>query len=169
MQRPDKRLIVTLLVAGALSCVAGLLFTQIVERISCQEERLACNIDQAIGAYAVLIYAVLGPVIFAVMLFIAKNRTALVGAAIVLLSPLVVFFLIASIETWRYVGFDAYGDWRKFLVTFAPPTLAVLVQSLILRVVVGPDHKMPDAPTPGAARRPEENKTEGGSIPFPTE
>src|SRR4051794_11679584 len=99
MQRAYVRLVVTLLVAGALSCVAGLLFTQIVERVPCQEERLTCNIDQAIGAYAVPLYAVLGPVIFAVTLFIAKNRTALVGAAIVLLSPLVVFFLIASIET----------------------------------------------------------------------
>ncbi len=169
MQRPDKRLVVTLVVAGALSCLAGLLFTQIVERVPCRGEGLACNIDQAIGAYAVLIYAVLGPVIFAVTLFIAKNRTALVGAAIVLLSPLVVFFLIASLETWRYIGFDAYGDWRKFLVTFAPPTLAVLVQSLVLRVVVGPDRKVPDAPKSGVAKRPEENKTEGGSIPFPTE
>jgi hypothetical protein len=169
MQRPDKRLVVTLVVAGALSLLVGLLFTEIVRAVPCQEERLACNIDQAIGAYAVMIYAVLGPVIFAVTLFIARNRAALVGAAIVLLSPPVVFFLIASIETWRYVGFDAYGDWRKFLVTFAPPTLAVLVQSLILRVVVGPDHRVPDAPTPDAAKRPEENKTEGEVIPFPTE
>jgi hypothetical protein len=87
MQRPDKRLVVTLVVAGALSLLVGLLFTEIVRAVPCQEERLACNIDQAIGAYAVMIYAVLGPVIFAVTLFIARNRAALVGAAIVLLSP----------------------------------------------------------------------------------
>jgi len=46
----------------------------------------------------------------------------------VLLTPLLVFFGIASIETWRYVGFDAYSESRKFLVTFMPPILAVLVR-----------------------------------------
>ena len=48
-----------------LSCLAGLLFGQIIARVPCQGEGLACNIDEAVGAYAVLIYAVLGPIIFA--------------------------------------------------------------------------------------------------------
>ena len=49
-------------IAGALSCLAGLLFRQIIARVPCQGEGLACNIDEAVGAYAVLIYAVLGPI-----------------------------------------------------------------------------------------------------------
>ena len=73
MQRAYARLLVTLVVAGALSCLAGLLFIRIVERMPCHGERLACNIDQAVGAYAVLIYAVLGPIIFAVTLGIAQK------------------------------------------------------------------------------------------------
>ena len=77
-----------------------------------------------------------------------------------LLTPLLVFFGIASIETWRYVGFDAYSESRKFLVTFMPPILAVLVQSLILRAVTGSDRRL---------EFPEKNDTDGGSIPFPTE
>ena len=133
MQRAYARLILTLVIAGALSCLAGLLFGQIIARVPCQGEGLACNIDEAVGAYAVLIYAVLGPIIFAVTLGIARNRRALAGATSVLIAPLLVFFGVASIETWRYVGFDAYSEWRKFLVTFMPPILAVLVQSLILR------------------------------------
>jgi hypothetical protein len=169
MQRAYARLVVTLVVAGVLSCLAALLFTQIVERLPCEGERLGCNIDQAVGAYAVLIYAVLGPIIFAVTLGIARNRKALAGATLVLLAPLVVFFLIASLETWRYVGFDAYDEWRKFLVTFMPPILAVLVQSLILCATTGAEHKMPDVPRSGVEEPPGKNNTAGGSIPFPTE
>jgi hypothetical protein len=161
MQRAYARLILTLVIAGALSCLAGLLFRQIIARVPCQGEGLACNIDEAVGAYAVLIYAVLGPIIFAVTLGIARNRRALAGATNVLLAPLLVFFGVASIETWRYVGFDAYSEWRKFLVTFMPPILAVLVQSLILRPVTGSDRKLDQFP--------EKNNTDGGSIPFPTE
>ena len=114
--------------------------------VPCWGEGLACNIDQAVGAYAVLIYAVLGPIIFAVTLGIAQNRRALAGATIVLLAPLVVFFFISSIKSWRYVGFDGYSEWRKFLVTFMPPILTVLVQSLVLRVVTGHGHNLPDPP-----------------------
>jgi cytochrome bd-type quinol oxidase subunit 2 len=158
MQRAYARLILTLVIAGALSCLAGLLFGQTIARVP---EGLACNIDEAVGAYAVLIYAVLGPIIFAVTLGIARNRRALAGATSVLIAPLLVFFGVASIETWRYVGFDAYSEWRKFLVTFMPPILAVLVQSLILRAVTGSDRKLDQFP--------EKNNTDGGSIPFPTE
>jgi hypothetical protein len=155
MQRAYARLLVTLVVAGALSCLAGLLFVRIVESMPCDGERLGCNIDEAVGAYAVLIYAVLGPIIFAVTLGIARNRKALAGATIVLLAPLVVFFFIASIEHWRYVGFDAYSEWRKFLVTFMPPILAVLVQSLVLRAVTGPGRNLPDPPRSPAEQLPE--------------
>jgi uncharacterized membrane-anchored protein YitT (DUF2179 family) len=139
MQRAYARLILTLVIAGALSCLAGLLFTQVIARVPCQGEGLACNIDEAVG---MLIYAVLGPIIFAVTLGIARNRRALAGATIVLVAPLLVFFGVDSIETWRYVGFDAYTEWRKFLVTFMPPILAVLVQSLIVRAVTGSDRKL---------------------------
>ena len=90
-----------------------------------------------------LIYAVLGPIIFAVTLGIARNRRALAGATIVLVAPLLVFFGVASIETWRYVGFTAYTEWRKFLVTFMPPILAVIVQSLIVRAVTGSEQVGP--------------------------
>jgi hypothetical protein len=168
MQRVYARLVVTLVVAGALSCLAGLLFAQIIARVPCQGEGLACNIDQAVGAYAVLIYAVLGPIIFAVTLGIARNRKALAGAATMLIAPLVVFFAISSIETWRYVGFDTYNEWRKLLVTFMPPILAVLVQSLVLRAVTGSKQKLPDASGSRAESLREKN-TDGGSIPFPTE
>src|SRR5690349_8041137 len=146
MQRAYARLILTLVIAGTLSCLAGLLFTQIIARVPCQGEGLACNIDEAVGAYAVLIYAVLGPIIFAVTLGIAQNRRALAGATIVLLAPLVVFFFISSIESRRYIGFDGYSEWRKFLATFMPPILTVLVQSLVLRVVMGHGHNLPDPP-----------------------
>jgi len=50
MQQAYARLILTLVIAGALSCMAGLLFRQIIARVPCQGEGLACNIDEAVGA-----------------------------------------------------------------------------------------------------------------------
>jgi hypothetical protein len=119
MQRAYVWLVVTLVAAGALSCVVGLLFTQIIARVPC------------------------------------RNRRALAGATIGLLAPLVVFFFISSIESWRYVGLNGYSEWRKFLVTFMPPILAVLVQSLVLRVVTGPGRNLPDPPRSPVAQFPE--------------
>ena len=169
MQRPDKRLVFALVAAAALSFLLGILFTETVRAVPCEGQGLVCNIDQAIGAYAVAIWAVLGPCIFGLTLFIACNRVALAGAALVLLTPLVAFFAIVTIETWRYVGFDAYGDWRKFLVTLAPPVLAVLVQWFILRVVVMPEPMSGDTPMLRAVKPSGESKSAGGSILFPTE
>src|SRR5262249_38423722 len=82
---------------------------------------LACNIDEAVGAYAVLIYAVLGPIIFAVTLGIARNRRALAGATSVLIAPLLVFFGVASIETCRSVGFCGYSELGEILGAVMPP------------------------------------------------
>lgn len=169
MQRPHKRLVFALVAAAALSFLLGILFTETVRAVPCHGERLVCNIDQAVGAYAVAIWAVLGPCIFGVTLLVARNRVALAGAAMVLLSPLIVFFALVMFDAWRYVGFDAYGDWRKFLVTLVPPVLAVLVQWFILRVVVMPEPMSGETPALRAVKPSGESKSEGGSILFPTE
>ncbi|MCJ7528160.1 MAG: hypothetical protein MUO37_08635 [Methyloceanibacter sp.] len=136
MQRPDGRLIVGLLGGGAISCLAGLAANWLAALMPCQGEGLACNIDTAVGAYAVLIFAVLGPIIFGVTLLVAQSRRALAGAAVVLLTPILGFYLLAKSDSWRYVGFYPYKDLRTFLVMFAPPLLVMLVQYLILRLVV---------------------------------
>ena len=58
------RLILGLLVAGALSLLIGLAASEIAALMPCRGEDLACALDEAIGAYAVLIWTVLGPAIF---------------------------------------------------------------------------------------------------------
>jgi len=136
MQRPDGRFVLALLAAGALSFLAGFAFTQAIERIPCRGETLVCNINEAIGAYGVVIWAILGPLIFGLTLSIARNRVALAGAMAVLLAPPIVFFLISQIEHTLYLGFEPQRQFRTFLVTFTPPALTVLVQYLILRLVV---------------------------------
>lgn len=136
MRRPDGRLLLALLAAGALSFVVGFVFTWLIERVPCQGEGLACNIDQAIGGYGVVIWSILGPLIFGLTLFISRSRLALAGAAAVLLAPPVAFFLISQIEHALYVGFEPDRQLRTFLGTFLPPALTVLVQYLILRLVV---------------------------------
>ena len=136
MQRPDGRFVLALLAAGALSFLAGFAFTQAIKRIPCRGETLVCNINEAIGAYGVVIWAILGPLIFGLTLAIARNRVALAGAMGVLLAPPIVFFLISQIEHTLYLGFEPQRQFRTFLVTFTPPALTVLVQYLILRLVV---------------------------------
>jgi hypothetical protein len=113
MPRPDGRPLLGLLGPGALSFLAGLFFVQLIERVPCHGETLACNIDQAIGAYAVIIWAILGPLIFGLTLSIARNRTALLSAAIVLLVPPVAFFVISQIEHTLYLGFEPQRQFRS--------------------------------------------------------
>ncbi len=136
MRRPDGKFVLALFAAGALSFLAGYAVTELLALIPCQGEGLACNIDQAIGGYAVVIWAILGPLIFGLTLVIARNRTVLAVTCAVLLVPPVAFFLITQIEHTLYVGLEPERQLRTFLVSFAPPALTVLVQYLILRLVV---------------------------------
>ncbi|MGH6736959.1 MAG: hypothetical protein ACRECX_12925 [Methyloceanibacter sp.] len=136
MGRPVVRLVLGLLAAGLASFLLGLGFVELVARLPCSGERLACNIDAAVGGYGVIIWAVLGPLVFGVTLLVARNRTALLGATIVLLLPLLAFYLLGEGEHWYYVGFAPHSDARTFAVMLLPPVLAVVVQYLILRLVV---------------------------------
>lgn len=136
MRKPEGKLVLALFGAGALSFLAGFAVTQLVALIPCRGEGLACNIDDAVGVYAVVIWAILGPLVFALVLAIANNRAALAGAFAVLMVPPVAFFLLTQIEHTLYVGLEPQRQLRTFLVTFAPPALTVLVQYLILRLVV---------------------------------
>jgi hypothetical protein len=136
MHWPYKKLLFALFAAGALSFLVGYAFIELIARIPCRGEGLACKIDEAVGAYGVVIWAILGPLIFGLVLAIARNRAALLGAAIVLLVPPVAFLLITQIEHTLYIGLEPERQFRTFLVTFVPPALVVFVQYLILRLVV---------------------------------
>ena len=76
MHRPYVRLVLALLAAGVLSFLAGVVFMETIGTVPCEGEGLACNIDAAVGGYGVIIFAVLGPIIYGVTLLVAKNRTA---------------------------------------------------------------------------------------------
>jgi len=166
MQRPYGRLVLALVAAGALSFLAGFAVTKTVGNIPCRGEGLACNIDAAVGAYGVIIAAVLGPIIYGVTLLVARNRIAL-GALAVLLVPIIGFYLLAMSDHWRYVGFYPYADFRTFLVMTLPPALTVIVQWLILRITVGPKRPEGDDCLPGKTRG--KDNSESGAVPFPTE
>jgi hypothetical protein len=86
----------------------------------------------------VVIWSILGPLIFGLVLSIARNRSALLGAALLLLIPPAAFFLITQLEHTVYVGLEPERQLRSFLVTFVPPALTVLMQYLILRLFVPP-------------------------------
>jgi hypothetical protein len=136
MHWPDKKLALALFAAGTVSFLAGFAFVALIGRLPCSGETLVCNINEAIGAYGVIIWAILGPLIFALVLSIARNRAALLGAAIVLLVPPVAFLLLTQFEHATYIGFEPNRQFRTFLVSFVPPALTVLVQYVILLLVV---------------------------------
>jgi len=113
--------------------VTGLTASALAASMRCHGEGLICNIDDAIGAYSVLIWTLLGALIFGIVLLIACNRVALLGGMILLLAPIVVVFTLGMIGSWSTGGVDAYGALRKLLVMVVPPCVTVLIQALVLR------------------------------------
>lgn len=68
MHRFWLRLLLVLPLASIVSVVVGFAAGWLATMMSCQGEVLACNIGEAIGAYEVLIWALLGPIVFGVTL-----------------------------------------------------------------------------------------------------
>jgi hypothetical protein len=130
------RLVRILLLAAAISLGAGLGLFWLVSGMPCEGEQLACNIDDAVGGYAAIIWAGLGLVAFGIALLFANTRKALAIAAIILLAPLLFFVGGDLLEGWTYVGFYPYADFRSFISKLVPPASLVLVQYLILRFAV---------------------------------
>ena len=139
------RLILMVLLAGAVSLAAGLAVNWLTDLTPCQGEGLACNIDAAIGGYGVIILAGAGTIIFIVTLLVARSRKALAIALAVLLVPLLLIFLVTQVEHSSTIGFEPYRQFRTVLVMILPPTLAVVIQFLILRLVIP---AAPAVPTP---------------------
>ncbi len=130
------RLILALILGALVSLGLGIGLFLLLDRMPCEGEQLACNIDDAVGAYATLIWTVLSLVVFGIALLFKKRRGALAVAAILLVAPLIVLGAGDLLEGWRYVGFYPYADFRSFIAKAAPPMFVVLVQYLILRFVV---------------------------------
>ena len=130
------RLVLILLLAAVISLGAGLGLFWLVSGMPCEGEQLACNIDDAVGGYAAIIWAGLGLVAFGIALLFANTRKALAIAAIILLAPLLFFVGGDLLEGWTYVGFYPYADFRSFISKLVPPASLVLVQYLILRFAV---------------------------------
>lgn len=68
------RLLLGLFVAAGLSLLIGLAASHIAALMPCRGERLACNLNEAIGGYAVFIWTCVGLLIFGVILLVANNR-----------------------------------------------------------------------------------------------
>jgi hypothetical protein len=131
------RRLLALLVAAGLSFLVGLAFAEIASSMPCRGEGLVCNLDEAIGAYAVIAWSLLGPLVFGVILLVAGNRVTLLGGLIMLLAPLVLALFVIMIESWNALGFEPYRTLRRVLTMFLPPALAVVAQWQVLRVAVG--------------------------------
>jgi hypothetical protein len=163
------RLLFGLLIAAGLSFLIGLGAREIASLVPCRGEGLVCNLDQAIGAYAVIILSLLGPVVFGVILFVAANRVTLRGGMVLLLLPLVLFLLIALIESWSALGFEPYRNLRRVLTMFLPPALTVITQWKILGVTIGRVKPPPVEQGLAAPPQPEPPRPAETFTPFPTE
>ncbi len=130
------RLVLALLASGILSFAVGIAIGSLTSLLPCEGEGLACNIDVAVGAYATMMLAAIGPLIFGVTLAVATNQKALLGATLVLLTPLIGGYLVAESEGWRYVGFYPYPALRTFLVLLVPPFTTILTQWFALRTAI---------------------------------
>lgn len=130
------RLVLALLVSGVLSFAVGITIGSATSMLPCEGEGLACNIDVAVGAYATMILAAIGPLIYGVTLAVATNQKACLGAALLLLTPLIGAYLFAESEGWRYVGFYPYPALRTFLVLLVPPAATILTQWFTLRTAI---------------------------------
>jgi hypothetical protein len=138
------RLVAGLLLAGIAALLAGMVAAQIVSAMPCHGEGLACNIDTAIGAYAVPILTAAGTVLFPAIVLLAGKRVSLGSGLLLLLVPLGVFTAIGLIEVWTVFGLQPYPDLRQMLSIFAPAAIAAVTQWLVLRTVL---RWSPDAPT----------------------
>lgn len=96
MQNSVAKLLIALRASCVISGFAGLASMHVAGFMGCNGERLACNIDEAVGGYGVLIWSVLGPLIFGIVLAVARNSTSLLGAAILLLLPPLAFLASTS-------------------------------------------------------------------------
>jgi hypothetical protein len=85
------RCLLRLFVAAGLSLLIGLAVSEVASFMPCRGEGLVCNLDQAIGAYAVIIWSLLCPLIFGVIMLVASNRITLGAGTVLLLAPLVLF------------------------------------------------------------------------------
>lgn len=132
------RLVLMLLIAAVVSFGIGMALFGLLNNMPCEGEQLGCNIDDAVGGYATMIWAGLGLVCFGLGLLFTNQRKALAVAAILLILPLIVFVVGDLLEGWRYVGVYPYADFRSFVSKLVPPGAAVLVQYLILRTALPP-------------------------------
>ncbi len=141
------RLVAGLLLAGVVSLLVGAAAVHSVALLPCHGEGLACNIDTAIGGYAVPILVVAGLIVFGLIAILARQRVSLKAGMLLLLAPLGLFTLMGLIEVWSVFGLDPYPDLRQALSVFAPAALAIVSQWLVLRWMLRPS--TPPSETPG--------------------
>lgn len=171
------RLVMALLLAAVLSLLAGIAAVYVVGWLPCHGEGLACNLDQAIGAYAVPIGATAGLILFAAIVLLARPRVTLRSGLVLLLAPLAAFTILGLIDVWTAFGMQPYPDLRQALSIFMPAALTVVTQWLVLRWMLG--QPAASAAEPVIAEKdaaaeemgnPAEPPKPGASVPlFPTE
>lgn len=126
------RLLLATLFAALASLAAGAVVERLIDLWPCGRELLSCSLEDAVGGYGVAVFVPLSALIYAVVLSVACNRTALAGAACLLLMPLVVFVLGNMLEIWETAELGVYAELRACFVAFLPPFATILTQWLIL-------------------------------------
>ena len=132
------RLLLRLFVAAGLSFLIGLAASYIASLMPCQGEGLACNLNEAIGGYAVFIWTCLGPLIFGVILLVRQDPRRTCRRHGAAARALLLFMLGSFLEVWTTIGFEPYRNLRTALTMFVPPLLVVVAQWRVLNAGAAP-------------------------------
>jgi hypothetical protein len=126
------RLLLTVLIGGALSCGLGFaLVYAATEGMTCYDDAGSCRLAEAVGYLMVMVYAALASIVLGVAVWRAPRARAVTLAALALIAPVLGTLALAAIRNG--LPRDFFHEVQGLLQLYAPPLLIVGVQWALLR------------------------------------
>jgi hypothetical protein len=125
------RLLLVVLIGGLVSFGLGLaLVYAVFYWWPCHDSQSSCRLGYILGYGAIMAYAPLATLVFAVTAWRAGSERAVSLAALALLAPIAAFLFYGVL---LYGVADVTRDWAGFLQVITAPALIVVVQWAVLR------------------------------------
>ena len=129
------------ILAGAISAGVAVGFSHALTNWTpCRGEGLACSLDGTTGTFLALTMVVLSMLVFGLVLAFRPTTRAIFLALIGLLMPVELWALMTVQYSMQINGGLNFG-WRavqQFLQLVGTPTIAVIIQWAILRILIVP-------------------------------
>jgi hypothetical protein len=125
------RLFLTVVFGAALSfAIAFALVYAVFYWWPCRDTESSCRLGYILGYGAIMAYAPLATLVFAITAWRAGNERAVSLAALALLAPIAAFLFYGVL---LYGVADVTRDWAGFLQVITAPALIVVIQWAVLR------------------------------------